>query len=340
MSLVNGARARLRSRTQVVGGVALCAGLGLSAFLLSPIVPAPLMVLALLLGMIARAVIPSGVAQVDSGVKFCAREVLRAGVALLGLRVAVSDIVALGPHALVVVLISLVVTLTSGYAIARLLKQPADVATTSATSVAVCGASAALAASAVAPQREGLDKQTAAIIVAVSLLSTVVMVLYPWLSMRLGFGDHATAILLGAAIHDVAQVAGAGFSISDTIGVEAVTVKMIRVACLLPVVIVVGYHLSRAGAGAAENARLPAPPAFLLAFFALSAIVSIGLVPAPVISAGANISSWSLAIAVAAIGVKTSIGDLRRVDPRLILGLSLQTIVQLLVVVGLIVILR
>lgn len=294
------------------------------------------MVLVLLFGILVRAALPGQVESLGEGISFCAKTILRIGVALLGFRVVVSDVVALGPQTFILVLTSLITTVCGGYAIARMIRQPADIAAVSATSVAVCGASAALAASAVMPKRDGLERETMLVILIVSLLSTLVMVVYPWVARELSLDQRGTAVLIGAAIHDVAQVAGAGFSVSPEVGVEAVTVKMIRVACLLPVVIAFGALMVKQVKPRAPVLTRILVPVFLIAFLVIAILAATGLVPTSVITIGGQAAGWALTASVAALGLRTNFGEIRLADPKLILTLILQTIWQLALVVLLI----
>jgi uncharacterized membrane protein YadS len=87
------------------------------------------------------------------------------------------------------------------------------------------------------------------------------MILYPILSQVAGFDDVTAGIYLGATIHDVAQVVGAGFSISTEAGETATLVKLLRVAMLAPVVIIAALVLRRVAAADAsgERARRSSP---------------------------------------------------------------------------------
>jgi uncharacterized membrane protein YadS len=58
------------------------------------------------------------------------------------------------------------------------------------------------------------------------------MILYPAISSLFGFDDHHAGIFIGATIHDVAQVVGAGYAISPEAGDTATVVKLMRVAML------------------------------------------------------------------------------------------------------------
>ncbi len=142
--------------------------------------------------------------------------------------------------------------------------------------------------------------------------------------------------MLGASIHDVAQVAGAGLSISPEVGAQAVIIKMIRVACLLPVVASFSLFFFRLRS-TAHNAEPVAPvPGFILAFLLLAISSSIGLLPDAARSYGGQISGCILTASVAAIGLSTSFGDLKRADHSLVAVLIGQSALQLLAVLTLI----
>ena len=79
----------------------------------------------------------------------------------------------------------------------------------------MCGASAALATATVLPKYANRDADTVFTVVAVNALSTVAMVAYPAFGPLFGFDDRTLGILLGATIHDVAQVVGSGYSVSE-----------------------------------------------------------------------------------------------------------------------------
>src|SRR5262249_26965157 len=102
---------------------------------------------------------------------------------------------------------------------------------------AICGASAALARSAALPAHPQKEKATLFTVIGVSALSTTAMIVYPMIERWAGLDDRAAGIFLGGTIHDVAQVVGAGYSISHDAGDVATLVKLMRVAMLLPVIV-------------------------------------------------------------------------------------------------------
>lgn len=137
----------------------------------------------------------------------------------------------------------------------------------------------------------------------VTTLSTIAMISYPILFLGLGLNDLQSGFLIGATIHDVAQVVGAGYSISDEAGEVATIVKLLRVS-LLPVVLLIAILCLRSTPG--TGAR-PTIPAFVVAFAILVVINSLGLIPDTVESAITDLSRWILVTAIAALGMKTTL---------------------------------
>ena len=161
----------------------------------------------------------------------------------------------------------MVVTVAAGFLLARWFNQEAGYGALAGAGTAVCGASATLATSIVVPDYKGKEADVAFVVVAVNALSTVAMVLYPLICTALGFDEQATGIMLGATIHDVAQVVGAGYAVSEPVGNTAVIVKLFRVFLLLPVVLAIGWFFARR-AVAADAAKIPFPM-FALVFVLL-----------------------------------------------------------------------
>jgi uncharacterized integral membrane protein (TIGR00698 family) len=275
---------------------------------------APVLLFALLLGLAMNFLSAEG--PCAPGIEFCARSVLRLGVALLGLRITLDQVVALGwgPVALVVVCVAL--TIGVSVLAARALGFQGLFGLLTGGATAICGASAALALSAALPAHPGKERATLFTVIGVSALSTFAMVAYPLIARALDLGPQAAGIFLGATIHDVAQVVGAGYSLSTETGDAATLVKLLRVAMLLPVIVLAAAitraRLKAAG-GTAGGKRPPLLPGFAVGFAVLVAINSTGWVPAPVQGFGNAASRWCLVAAIAGIGMKTQLRDLATV---------------------------
>ncbi len=295
-------------------GVALSAIVAAIGYLAAPyvahVVPIPNMVIALVVGIALNPIAARPAMQ--PGMAFCVRNVLRWAVALLGLRVGLADIAALGPGTAVLIVASMLATLVSGFIFARWYGRGPGFGALVGVGTAVCGASATLAVSTVVPDYRGKLADIAFVVVAVNALATLAMLVYPPLCIMLGFDAQTTGVMLGGTIHDVAQVVGAGYAVSVPVGNTAVIVKLFRVFLLLPVVLGVGWHFTRTGQKHGE-ARVPVP-VFGIVFLVLCTLNSIvpllpSLLPlyAPVKSVLSEASTWGLLLAIGALGLGTSV---------------------------------
>ncbi|GBL54916.1 inner membrane protein [Pseudomonas citronellolis] len=311
-----------RSRT-LLPGLLVSAMVAAAATFLSEHYGAPVMLFALLLGLVLNFLSADGTCK--AGIEFTAREVLRLGVALLGIRITLGQIAALGwqPVAMVVILVA--VTILVSIAAARAMGFNSLFGLLSGGATAICGASAALALAAALPAHEKKEKATLFTVLGVSALSTLAMILYPMLAHALGLGPQQAGMFLGGTIHDVAQVVGAGYSMSHETGDVATVVKLMRVAMLLPVILCAAM-ITRARGVAPGSKRPPLLPWFAVGFVALAALNSTGLVPAALQQAGGKLSQWCLVIAIAALGMKTQLRELATVGLRPILLMVGETV--------------
>jgi uncharacterized integral membrane protein (TIGR00698 family) len=295
-------------------GITLSALVAAAGYFAAPYVgrvaPIPAMVIALIVGIALNPLAARPAMQ--PGMDFCVRTVLRLAVALLGLRVGFGDIAALGAQTAILIMVAMLATLLAGLLFARWSGRAPGFGALVGAGTAVCGASATLATSTVVPDYPGKQADIAFVVVAVNALATLAMLIYPPLCHLLGFDAQATGVMLGGTIHDVAQVAGAGYAVSDAVGNAAVIVKLFRVFLLLPVVLGLGWYFTRIGMrhGAA---RVPVPM-FAIVFLALCAINSAApLLPSllplytPIKAVLVEASTWGLLLAIGALGLGTSI---------------------------------
>lgn len=295
-------------------GVLACTVVGAAAGFLSEHYGAPVMLFALLLGMAMNFLSDDGPCR--PGIEFTARQVLRIGIAFLGLRITLAQVAALGWGPVGLVVLSVVLTIVVSMVAAKLLGFKGIFGLLTGGATAICGASAALALSAALPAHPQKDKATLFTVIGVSALSTVAMVTYPMLVRALGLDPQHAGIFLGATIHDVAQVVGAGYSLSAETGDVATLVKLLRVAMLLPVILVASLITRAQGSGEGDGSRPPLLPWFAVAFAVLVAINSTGWVPRAVQTAGNDFSRWCLIVSIAGIGMKTHLKELATVGFR------------------------
>lgn len=286
------------------------------------------MLFALLLGMAMNFLSTEG--QCVPGIRFSASTLLRIGVALLGVRITLAQVTALGALPIAMVVVSVALTIGFGIVLARMLGYRSRFGILTGGAVGICGASAAMAIATVLPAHsEDNVKERATIftVIGVSTLSTLAMVLYPMIVTALGLNPGPAGIFLGGTIHDVAQVVGAGYGMSKETGDVATIVKLLRVAMLLPVILVITlsyrkYHV----AGPSGTSKPPLLPWFVVAFALLVAINSVGLIPSALRHSLQTLSTWLLVVAMAAIGMKTHLKDFATVGLRPIVLMVSETV--------------
>lgn len=303
-------RQAIRKAQLMFPGVLSAVTVALAAKFISEHYGAPVMLLALLIGM-AFSFLAEDAGKCVPGIEFASKSLLRVGVGLLGLGITLQQIASTGHEVLLITIAGVVLTLVMGLLLSRVLGRRTRFGLLTGGAVAICGASAALAISSVLPKNETLERDTVFTVIAVTVLSTVAMIIYPILTDYLDMTDIEKGVFFGATIHDVAQVIGAGYSVSEIAGETATFVKLLRVALLVPIVVVLSFIF----AGQREPGRkrkLPIP-FFVLGFCLLVVAGSYDLVPSVIKDQTLGFSRWCLVTAIAALGMKTSLKKLGEV---------------------------
>jgi uncharacterized integral membrane protein (TIGR00698 family) len=260
------------------------------------------------------------------GVDFSKSVLLRAGIVLFGLHVTLQQIAAVGRTGIVID--ALMVTLTFVLALqlgTRVLRLDRETSMLIGAGSAICGAAAVLATEPVV--RAEAHKVSVAV-ASVVIFGTLAMVLYPMLYPYLGLSDRAYGIFAGSTIHEVAQVVVAGRSVSLAAGNAAVIEKMLRVMMLAPFLLILS---SRTGDNGSGRKRRIAIPWFAVLFIGASLLNSADWLDAGLRSALLQIDGGLLAMALAALGLRTHIGAIREAGAR---PLALAAAVAVFLLVG------
>jgi len=286
---------------------------------------APLTLMSLLIGLALNFL--GADRRMAPGLAFASRTLLRWGIVLVGARITLEQIWGLGPLTLLAVVLILLATLGTGIMVARWAGFDAAFGTLAGGSVAICGASAALALATTLGERRVSQAQLALVLVGIAASSATAMFFYPLIAHALHFSDNQAGFMLGASVHDVAQALGAGYSFSERAGQVAAIVKLTRVALLAPVLALVGAFLSRGDTGRTRTSPLPW---FVAGFFVLAGVNSTGIIP-PFVGRGAELGATAcLACAVAATGIRAPMASLLGTGPRPLLVIVAASLVALL----------
>lgn len=288
----------------VLAGAAIALQGALGWALLNPLI------LAMGLGMLCRALL-GPIAVAEPGLGLARQHLLRLAIILLGFRLTLFEVTSLGLGVALAVAGGLVATFLLTRAMGRWLGVPAPLAELIAAGSAVCGASAIVACNSVT---RGRDEDVAYAMACVALFGSVGMIACPLLAGPLGLDARAYGLWTGASLHEVAQVMGAGFALGDEAGAAATVAKLFRVALLAPLVLMLGARRR------SEGSR-PPMPWFVLGFLAAMVANSLLPLPAVLLEGLAQVSGLLMAMALAALGLATDLGQLRRRGLRpLVLG--------------------
>jgi uncharacterized integral membrane protein (TIGR00698 family) len=308
--------ARLQQHAGLWPGLALAAAIA-AAGMFAARLPAlqalglSALTLAIVFGiMVGNTAFPAIAARTGAGVDFAKGMLLRTGIVLYGLRVTFQDIAGVGLEG-VLIAVSMV-GLVFGLAVllgTRAFKLDRQTAMLIGAGSAICGAAAVMATE---PVVRGQAHKVSVAVATVVVFGTLGMFLYPWLYPHLGLDEHAFGVYAGSTIHEVAQVVVAGRAVGEVAGSAAVIEKMLRVMLLAPFLLLLSSRLSReASDGTGRKAGLVIPW-FAVLFVAVAGFNSLRLLPAAWVDVLVQADTVLLAMAMAALGLRTHVGALRQ----------------------------
>ncbi|WP_028470745.1 YeiH family protein [Neptunomonas japonica] len=240
--------------------------------------------------------------------RFCQQKLLRAGIILFGFSLSFQQIISVGWQALVLDLLVITSIFCVGtYVGIRFFKLDRELAILTSVGSAICGAAAILATESVLKPRQ---QNVTVAVATVVLFGTLAMFSYPFIFQFSGMSEQAFGIYIGSTVHEVAQAVAAGEAIGGEALQNAVVVKLIRVMMLAPFILILSAFLTRSSDGSSGGEI--AIPWFVFGFIAASGINSLLLLPEALLSTLQLASQFSLAIAMAALGVQTRWSTIRQ----------------------------
>lgn len=304
-------------------GVLLSVIIGIAAIALAAQYGMPVMMIAVLLGLALSSL--STTENLEPGLKWSTTSLLYFGVALLGLRIDLAILLGSG-WALPSMAIALVaLTLLVGFFVSKWLVGDKHFAILIATAVAVCGVSAAAALCVALPKCDKRNSQLALTIGGITVLSTIAMIAYPFITHALNMPDDKAGLFLGGTIHNVSQAVGAGYSVNGATGDLATLIKLMRVALLLPVIVIVSWLFARQSPESNVGWKTYFPP-FLIAFFILALLRYYGILPTHIAKVGSEVSEFFLIVSLVAIGMRTHLHEIINTGIKPVFALLFTTI--------------
>ncbi len=301
------------------------AGLATALAPFAPILGAP--VLAILIGVGVRSLVALPPVLVP-GIAFSARTVLQGAIIVSGFGISLLNIYRTGLGTLPVTLGTISLVLLCAPIAGRALGLDVKVRELVGIGTAICGASAIAAVSAVI---EPAEVDVALAIATIFLYNIAAVLTFPLIGHLVGMSQAQFGVWAGTAINDTSSVVAAGFAYGHEAGVHATIVKLTRATLILPIVAVLAVLRARAARGAGK----PIPwrkivPWFILWFLVAALVETVGLVPVAWHAAIEALSTFLISVALAAIGLQTSLKFLFRAGARpLALGFVLWAVVAL-----------
>jgi uncharacterized integral membrane protein (TIGR00698 family) len=313
----------------VLGSVATFVGT------LVPVVggPVPAVIIGALVGWLVRRRTDGTLGQLTAGVKFASSRVLQVAVVLLGAQLSIGAVLRIGAETLPVMLTTLAVCLIGAWLIGRALRVSSTLRTLIGVGTGICGASAIAA---VTPVVGAIGADVAYAMSTIFLCNIAAVFLFPLLGHALGLSQHTFGVFAGTAVNDTSSVVATatiyGRQATDT----AVVVKLVRTLMIIPIVIgLAGLEARRTARtqhapidAAPRRAGFRLVPWFLIGFLSVVLLRTVGVLPTAAAPAFSGAATFLITVALAAIGVSTDFGALRRAGLRpMLLGVVLWVLV-------------
>ncbi|MGH2719683.1 MAG: YeiH family protein [Actinomycetota bacterium] len=320
MSTARTEEPRLAGRGPRIGGAApglLAAGsIAAVATILGhllPIVGAPAFAI---LGGVGVAVFLHPTERIRPGLRFASKYVLQGSIVLLGAELSLHQVVATGASSLPVLAGTLSVALIGAAVLGRAMRIDADLRTLIGVGTGICGASAIAAADTVI---SASDADVSYAVATIFTFNVIAVLTFPTLGRLMAMTPHGFGLWAGTAVNDLSSVVAASSIFGHGATSYAVVVKLTRTLMIVPICIALGLWRTRArrqtlGAEhpTSHRALRGSVPLFIGWFLVAVIANTAGLIPAAWHSVLSTSAQVMITIALAAIGLSTRIGDIRR----------------------------
>ncbi len=290
-------------------------------------------VLAIVLGLVVGALLgPRPVLR--PGLRASSSTLLRGAVVVLGAGLPLTTVLTQGARSLPVIVVTLGGCLLVAALLGRRLGIVDPLRTLIGVGTGICGASAIAA---VTPVLETEEVDVGYAVATIFIFNVLAVLTFPPLGHALGMSPHAFGVFSGTAINDLSSVVAAGNVYGGAALSTGVVVKLTRTLMIVPVTAYLAERGAPERAGGATDLRgtfvraAARTPRFLLAFLALAALASTGLIPAGLTPTIGELATAMITVALAAVGLSIDLAGLRRTGARpIVLGAALWVTVSAL----------
>ena len=272
------------------------------------------LIIGIVLGMIyANSVKKHFPENLEKGVVFCTKTILRLGIILYGFRLTFQNLQDVGIQGILISFLIVFSTFIFGYIFGtKVLKLDREITILTSAGSAICGAAAVLATESVL---KSPAYKSAIAVSSVVVFGTIAMFLYPFLYKLgiLGFSEENMGIYIGATLHEVAHVVGSADALGVNVSQNAVIVKMIRVMILAPFLLILSFWLLKTAVKEKKEKTKIIIPWFAVIFIVVVGFNSFDLLPNKIVESINYLDNLALTMAMSALGMQTSFDKFKNV---------------------------
>ena len=272
------------------------------------------LIIGIVLGMIyANSVKKHFPENLEKGVVFCTKTILRLGIILYGFRLTFQNLQDVGIQGILISLLIVFSTFIFGYIFGtKVLKLDREITILTSAGSAICGAAAVLATESVL---KSPAYKSAIAVSSVVVFGTIAMFLYPFLYKLgiLGFSEENMGIYIGATLHEVAHVVGSADALGVNVSQNAVIVKMIRVMILAPFLLILSFWLLKTAVKEKKEKTKIIIPWFAVIFIVVVGFNSFDFLPSEMVVSINYLDNFALTMAMSALGMQTSFDKFKNV---------------------------
>lgn len=323
----------LKKIKNIVPGMIFSACVAIVAMFLSSLIPGDIIgatVMALLVGMALNPILIK-YKHFNAGVSYTGKMVLRIGIILMGVNMNFSEVINVGKYSLFVMIFTMATAFGAGNLIGKMFGMNWKLTNLLSVSTAICGGSAVAA---VGPVIKAKDEDIAYAISSTFIFDVLTVVVIPWIGMALGMSNSGYGLWVGTAVNDTSSVVAAGYAFSELAGNTAVIVKLTRTLFIIPYVLIFSFITERIEAksegvhGRTAINFKKIFPYFIIMFLIVVALRSTGIISDNLVPALSQSSKFCMVMALSAIGLKTSFGDIKNIGLKpMFLGFIVDTLV-------------
>ncbi len=224
-----------------------------------------------------------------------------------------------GKQGFIFTISTIIITLSAGYIIGKLLKVDSKASFLISNGTAICGGSAIAA---VAPILKANEKQMSIALGTIFILNSVALIIFPWIGHYYGLSEFQFGTWCAVAIHDTSSVVGAAAKYGELALQTATTIKLERALWIIPIALITAWTQKSTG----NKIKIP-----YFIFLYVAAMVIATYLPRPEYSTIYLLARKGLVVTLFLIGAGLSIDKMKSVGWRpIVQGIILWFLISIL----------